>query len=258
MCLIAFSFDPSADIVLKIVANRDEYYARPTAPLSRWHDKPIIAGRDLQADGTWLGITQNGRMAALTNHRNPSLIDSTRPSRGTLVSDFLAGRMSARDYMANLMPHAAAYNPFNLLCFDGQNLLGFESHVERMIEFNNGFYAVSNADFDSPWPKLTALKDGLQKTWSEDVWPDVDALLKTTLFSLLHNSQQADDGHLPQTGIPLERERALSAAFISTLDYGTRASSIVAISKERSMIIERSFVQHTCLGEVYESIDLNA
>ena len=249
MCLIAFIYSPTQPIQLKLVANRDEFYARPTAALAQWMGSPIVAGQDLHAGGTWLGVTANGRMAALTNHRNPSLIDERRTSRGALVSDFLAGDLSAADYFMQLRENCAQYNPFNLLCFDGHNLLGFESRTQRTIEFEAGTYAVSNADFDSTWPKSIALKNDLNQTWIEPTWPSDDADLKNRLFAILGNAKIAPDEQLPNTGIDLLRERALSAAFIDTPDYGTRASTIVAIGARRASIIERSFKNAQMLGE---------
>lgn len=249
MCIISFIFDPNADIILKLIANRDEFYHRPTQALSQWPDGHIIAGQDLQAGGTWLGISANGRMAALTNHRNPSLIDPQRPSRGRLVVDFLTGQMSSQDYMHQLTEEAREYNPFNLLCFDQHELIGFESREQRSTRFVKGIYAVSNADFDSPWPKSLKLKSGLADTWTADDWPDQNDGLKSSLFSLLTRTDIADDDELPQTGIPLERERQLSATFINTPDYGTCSSSLVALSRRRGVIIERSYRHLDVVGE---------
>lgn len=249
MCIISFIFDPTADIVLKLIANRDEFYNRPTQALCQWAGDNIIAGQDLQAGGTWLGMSANGRMAALTNHRNPSLIDPNRPSRGKLVVDFLNGQMSSQHYIDELAQVAGEYNPFNLLCFDQHELIGFESRQQQSTTFSQGIYVVSNADFDSPWPKSLKLKSGLASIWTSDDWPDDNQTLKTELFSLLTQTDVAHDDELPKTGIPLDRERQLSATFINTPDYGTCSSSLLALSKHRGVLIERTYRHQDVLGE---------
>ncbi|PIY30278.1 MAG: hypothetical protein COZ09_00550, partial [Comamonadaceae bacterium CG_4_10_14_3_um_filter_60_42] len=155
MCLIAWNWQPASRHPLLLIANRDEYYARPTLPLHWWHDAPILAGRDLQAGGTWLGISRTGRLAALTNHRDPASVRVDAPSRGALVSAFLQTELSASDYLTELASRAADYNPFNLLVFDGTRLMGLESRHAKVITMQPGIGAVSNADFLTPWPKLS-------------------------------------------------------------------------------------------------------
>jgi uncharacterized protein with NRDE domain len=242
MCLIAWNWQPDSSIPLLLVANRDEYYARPTAALDWWEDADILAGRDLQAGGTWLGVSRSGRLAALTNYRDPANMHALAPSRGELVSGFLQGSCSVTDYLTELARRCADYNPFNLLVFDGKNLMGLESRHARLIRFEAGLGAVSNADFLTPWPKLMVLKEGLQTLLAQKQPRDED------LMALLQNQNLADDAALPATGIPLDFERALSAAFVTLPDYGTRACSVVRYETDRLCFTEQSFDAKGCLG----------
>lgn len=235
MCLIAWNWQPGSATPLLLLGNRDEFYARPAEPLHHWPDVPILAGRDIQAGGTWLGVGHGGRVAALTNYRSAVPARKEAPSRGELVADFLQSSLSAQAYLAALQPEASAYNPFNLLVFDGHTLLGLESRGARIVALQAGIGAVSNADFHTPWPKLRQLRTGLEscvargETENEHLWP------------LLQSRALAADGELPHTGMPLELERALSAIFIATQGYGTRACSVVRVGTDRVQFGERRF-----------------
>jgi len=246
MCLIAWNWQPAA-ASLVVVANRDEFYARPARAMQWWGDTGVLAGQDLQAGGTWLGLHRSGRFAALTNYRDVSNFRADAPSRGALVSDFLASDVPVSDYLASLAPRAAEYNPFNLLLRDGLVFMGFESRAAREFVVPAGIGAVSNADFDTPWPKLVQLKRALQSE-QENGLASTEAL-----FDFLGNPEVAADAALPQTGIPLVRERALSAAFIKTPDYGTRACSVVQSSKAHTNVWERSFDAEGFLSEAHFS-----
>jgi uncharacterized protein with NRDE domain len=250
MCLIAWNWQPHSELPLLLVANRDEFYARPTLPLHRWKDAQIFAGQDLQAGGTWLGLGPGGRLAALTNVRNLGNQRDSAPSRGALVSGFLHSDLSGNAYLQSIMPDCDRFNPFNLLVFDGQSLLGFESQGGRMVEMQAGISAVSNAGFDTPWPKLVALKSGLQKL-AQGYLPNAlhPQLMYEPLFGLLADARAVPDELLPNTGIPIERERALSSAFIRSADYGTRASSVVVVRRNSAEFIERSFDAQGFTGE---------
>jgi uncharacterized protein with NRDE domain len=242
MCLIAWNWQPASPTPLLLIANRDEFYARPTAPLSWWEDAGILAGRDLQAGGTWLGVSRTGRLAALTNYRDPANMRTDAPSRGELVSGFLQSDTNARDYLNALAAKAADYNPFNLLVFDGQSLMGLESRHARVVVLPPGLGAVSNADFLSPWPKLTLLKNRLQALLAQAHPSDAQ------LLALLHHRGLPSDAELPTTGIPLELERVLSTAFIATPEYGTRACSVVRLEANRVQFLEQGFDATGCIG----------
>ena len=252
MCLIAWNWQPHSELPLLLVANRDEFYARSTLPLHQWKDARIFAGQDLQAGGTWLGLGPGGRLAALTNVRNVGKQRDSAPSRGALVSGFLHSDLSGNAYLQSIMPDCDRFNPFNLLLFDGQSLLGFESQGGRIVDMQAGISAVSNAGFDTPWPKLLALKSGLHHWVREQTAPQPPG--SDALFALLEQDQPAPDAQLPDTGIPLERERALSCAFIRSSDYGTRASSLVMLRRNSARFVERSFDVQGFTGEV--SLDI--
>jgi uncharacterized protein with NRDE domain len=244
MCLIAWNWQPQSDTPFLLVANRDEYYERPTRAMHWWEDEDILAGKDLRAGGTWLGISKSGRFAALTNFRDPKNADPNAHSRGTLVSNFLRGDTGIDEYLRELRVTSGDYNPFNLMLLDGDQFIGFESKRRRTFEIPHGIGAVSNAYFNTPWPKLVQLKVGLRKA-------DLSERAGFgELFHLLGNTTRADVENLPKTGIPFEREHALSAAFIATTDYGTRASTIVRINKDGWSATERTFSADGLLGQV--------
>ncbi|MBI1752144.1 MAG: NRDE family protein [Acidobacteria bacterium] len=233
MCLIAFHWQPGGPTPLLVAANRDEFYTRPTAPMAWWEDRPILAGRDLEAGGTWLGLTPAGRFAALTNHRDPKASRTGTPSRGQLPVRFLEGGSSAAAFLDELRPEAGAFNPFNLLLYDGRDLLGYESRLDQQMTFVPGIHGVSNGAFDEPWPKVQALKTG----WADDLLDDEN------LMALLAEAQVYGDDLLPRTGVDLEWERALSPAFIRTPAYGTRASTVLRLGRETVAVLEQSFTQ---------------
>ena len=235
MCLIAWNWQPESETPLLLLGNRDEYFARPALPLHCWQDAEVLAGKDLQAGGTWLGIGRGSRLAALTNYRMPVVDSAPKPSRGMLTTQFLQGNTGARTYLEALAPQTGAYNPFNLLLWDGEELLGLESRNQRIVTLKPGFGAVSNADFDTPWPKLLRLKSALQRqcrlgqTTVEDLLP------------LLQDRSKAAYAELPDTGVPRNIEHMLSAAFVSSAAYGTRASSILTLNRQRSFFFEQAY-----------------
>ena len=262
MCLIAWNWQPQSATPLLLVANRDEFYARPARALQWWDGGHILAGKDLQAGGTWLGLTGTGRLAALTNYRSFSSATNPgqradAPSRGQLVTEFLNSDMSAFEFLQQLAGRAHRYNPFNLLVFEGTQLLGLQSRDAKVVAMQPGLGAVSNADFHSPWPKLTWLRGALENQVnrstdsSPDSSPDAEALL-----AILKNEAIAPDEALPQTGLPLARERAVSAAFIISPDYGTRASSVVRIARTHAEFVERSFDAQGEMGTQRHSVVL--
>ena len=244
MCLIAWHWQPASPTRLLLLSNRDEFYNRPTLPLHWWQEglATVLAGKDLQAGGTWLGVNCKGQLAALTNYRTATPPRADAPSRGELVADFLAGSLDAWGYLESLRERAADYNPFNLLVFDGQVLLGLESRTARIVEMAPGMGAVSNADFHTPWPKLTRLHNGLQRhVFAGDTSAD-------RVLTLLHDTTLASDDALPQTGVAIALERALSATFIATPGYGTRACSVVHVGHDHVDFSEQRFGPDGLLG----------
>ncbi|MBS6363079.1 NRDE family protein [Burkholderia sp.] len=238
MCLIAFDWQPDAAAgpLFTLAANRDEFFRRTSAPLSWWEDAPgVLAGRDLEAGGTWLGVSRDGRFAALTNYRAPFDIRAGAPTRGKLVSDYLDGQpLAPLDYLTRLAEHAAVYNGFNLLVGDWKRreLAWFcnraaegANGVEAPALVSAGVHALSNARLDTPWPKVVRKRAGLGTLLTGDPSPPLDALI-----DLMRDTHVADDDALPHTGIPLARERALSAAFIETPEYGSRGTTALRVT----------------------------
>ncbi len=242
MCLIAWNWEPESHTPLLLVANRDEFYARPAKPLHWWDGGQVLAGRDMQGGGTWLGVGRSGRIAALTNYRLPVNDPRIKPTRGALVTDFLQGDLDATSYLAMLVARADDYNPFNLLVCDGQRLMGLESRSKQVISMAAGLGAVSNADFHTPWPKVTRLKSGLQAQLQARRTEMMD------LLPLLRDTTLAIDDELPQTGVSLELERMLSATFVTSEHYGTRACSVITLQRKKLMFIEESHGPRGMLG----------
>ncbi|AOI70616.1 NRDE family protein [Burkholderia ubonensis] len=243
MCLIAFDWQPDAAAgpVFTLVANRDEFFRRTSAPLSWWEDVPgLLAGRDLEAGGTWLGVSRDGRFAALTNYRAPFDIRAGAPTRGKLVSDYLGGQpVAPLDYLARLAEHAAVYNGFNLLVGDWKRreLAWFcnraaedAAGVDAPMLVPAGVHALSNGRLDTPWPKVVRKRAELGTLLTDDPAPPLDDLI-----ALMRDTHIAADDALPHTGIPLERERALSAAFIETPEYGTRGTTALRVTMKEGV-----------------------
>lgn len=238
MCLILFARQQHPVYSLVMLANRDEFFQRPTQFAQYWTDAPhILGGRDLDHYGSWLAVDRQGRFAAVTNYRDVSEKKPSALSRGKLISNYLQGNAAAKDYANELLGVRHQYAGFNLLVGDKHSLYFLSSRVSRPEELAAGVYALSNAELDSPWPKAEIGKSVLQQQLTSSGFPD-----KERLFALLADQRQAEDSTLPDTGISLEWERKLSAIFVRAGDYGTRASTIMSISKEGELdFTERNF-----------------
>lgn len=237
MCLIAFAWKAHPRWRLVLAANRDEFHARPSAPLAPWAEVPgMVAGRDLEAGGTWLGATAKGRVATVTNVRDPDRARQGR-SRGLLVRDYLASGQDCRPWAAALEATSGTYGPFNLVCFDTDAACYLGNHPQPSLRaVSPGVHGLSNADFDTPWPKTRALEQRLA-AWIEQ---DDDDL--APLWDALADPGQWPDAMLPDTGVGIELERRLSAAFIRGREYGTRASTLVTVGLDGSVSVhERRF-----------------
>jgi uncharacterized protein with NRDE domain len=226
MCLILVAWQVHPDYPLVLAANRDEFYRRPAAPAQWWPEpQNLLAGRDLEAGGTWLGVTRQGAFAALTNFRDPARQRPEAPSRGRLVPEILARASSPAARLAHLQVEGPRYNGFNLLWSEGGELCVYESVPERTQHLGPGIYGLSNHLLDTPWPKVEQAKSRLARALS--TLPDEEALLE-----LLRDDAPAPDEQLPRTGVSLAWERLLSSAFISTPDYGTRCSTLLTVSRD--------------------------
>jgi uncharacterized protein with NRDE domain len=236
MCLITFANRTHPDFTLLVAANRDEYYSRPTRVAHFWEDVPgLLAGRDLKAGGTWLGITRSGRFAAITNHRDPSSTPAQPRSRGMLTLDFLTGSEPAASYLAAVNRVAGQYAGFNLILADDKGLY-YYSNIERdPRRLDAGIYSISNGLLDSDWPKQRAASESL-----DSLIPG--AIDHARLAATVSNQLPVDDEALPDTGVGIELERALSAQFITTAEYGTRATTTLTIDHAGQVdFAERSF-----------------
>jgi uncharacterized protein with NRDE domain len=233
MCLIVFNWQPSADITLQLAANRDEWHARSAAPAAWWSDQAIYAGRDLQAGGTWLGVTRAGRFAALTNFRDPSERKSNAPSRGELVTRFLLNDASPADFLRALAKDSARYAGFNFLCSDGRQLGYLSSPTATVAMLMPGTYALSNGVLDAPWPKVTRVKS-LFDVLIETSMPEEARQMAS--FSMLNDTHIAADDALPDTGVGIEWERRLSAIKIVSPDYGTRCSTVLEMRADGEIV----------------------
>jgi len=261
MCLIVFAWQVVPGVPLIAAANRDEFYERAAAPAASWPEFPqIFAGRDLKAGGSWMGITcpsgsssaadagpavrancdgsaasapaaaapaaSPSRFAAITNIRNPQDHRADAPSRGHLVTGFLQGEMTARDYVAQIARDAANYNGFNLVLCDGKELVWYSNKAEgdprNGQPLGPGVYGLSNALLDSAWPKV--LKTKAQFASLLCLGAPEDAY-----FEMLTDTTIAPDMRLPETGVPIEWERLLSAVKIESPSYGTRSSTVVKL-----------------------------
>ena len=236
MCLIVFAHRAHAQFPLVVAANRDEYYARPTAQAAYWEDNPaILAGRDLECMGSWMGVTRSGRFAAVTNFRDPADAATGAESRGTLVSRFLAGEDSPGAFLEAIAANASAYRGFNLLASDGKTLHYFSNRGGTARQLEPGIYGLSNHFLDTPWPKLMRARERLGHALVPGPAPE-------SLFALLADTSVAADAELPNTGVEQPRERMLSAARIVSDTYGTRCSSVLMRGADgRFRYAERSY-----------------
>lgn len=230
MCVIYLAFHQHPDHPLILLANRDEYYARPSLAAAYWDDFPeIYAGRDLVGGGTWLGVNQRGRIGAVTNYRDPNAPTGII-SRGQLVADYLGSNDEPGEYLEKVMRVGASYSGFNLIVGEisdrREQLFYCSNRGEGIIEFSKGIYGLSNHLLDTPWPKVRKGKKRLGNLM------DTGNPNDEQLFEILADKTFAEDDELPSTGIPFEAEKAISAVFIRTPYYGTRGSTLVKFNSD--------------------------
>jgi uncharacterized protein with NRDE domain len=252
MCLILLALQQHEDYPLAVIANRDEYYARPTETAHWWPDTPgIFAGRDLEAQGTWMGVNRNGRFAAVTNVRAPGNSEPATLSRGKLTRDFLAGRAPAKVFLKSIKSSAHDYAGFNLLVGDSSDIYFYSNRHPEIRRIPPGIYGVSNGLFDEAWPKLTSGKQALAATVKT-------GLNNNALMQILTDHTIAADNSLPETGVPFDIERMLSSRFIRSDDYGTRACSIVKFNRRQQIeFVEHNYNKAGLMGEpVIEQIQI--
>lgn len=237
MCVLFIAYRKHPRYPLIVLANRDEFYDRLTAPARRWSDHPqVTAGRDLLGGGTWLGIADGGRFAAVTNYRDPS-----RPagsvSRGRLVADFLIGNAAPKIYLDEIASESATYSGFNLVVGSNEGLYYYSNAAdEAPRKLDPGVYGLSNHLLNTPWPKVSNGLAAFGRLIANDDFST------TAAFGLLADETLAADDALPDTGIGIEKERVLSPIFIRTPIYGTRSSTVVVSNHGELELDERVFV----------------
>lgn len=237
MCLILFAYKTHPKYKLVVAANRDEFYNRPTEPAGFWEDNPkILAGRDLTAGGTWMGINTKGEISMLTNYRDLKNIKPDAPSRGHLVSDFLMNDETAYDYLNEISQKGHLYNGFNLICGTVEELYYYGNYKEEVHPIVSGYHGLSNALLNTQWPKVDK---GLNKLRAVMEVENIDPL---NLFEALYDDIKAPQNLLPDTGVGVERESMLSPMFIKSPDYGSRCSTVLIVDNEGNVqYIERTY-----------------
>ncbi|WP_438317874.1 NRDE family protein [Sporosarcina sp. FA9] len=238
MCLINFHINEHPSYKIILAANRDESYSRPTAPAQFWSDEPtILAGRDLLQSGTWLGVTKTGRIAALTNYRDPSLPTNGKISRGEIIRNYLAGTLSPKEYLTALNEKKELYTGFNVIVGNPDELFYYNNLEAKIVEIEEGTHGLSNHFLDTPWPKVLNGKRMLREYVLRNETVEEDQL-----FEILSMEDLAEDQDLPSTGVGIDLERQLSPLFIKTDNYGTRSSTVLTIDNDDNVtFIERTY-----------------
>ncbi|MEM7511281.1 MAG: NRDE family protein [Bacteroidota bacterium] len=237
MCLVSFSWKQRADYPLIVVANRDEFWDRPTARAGWWEDQPDIwGGRDLQAGGTWLAVHKgHGRFAWVTNYREPMEKNTSQPSRGELIPKFLLDTAPVSAFTSWIETHGKEYQGFNLVYGDMNELWYFSNRLDEAVaqKLEAGLYGLSNHLLETSWPKVVRAKEKLKRFSEEDVL-NPEALLES-----LTNKEIVKDEEVPDTGIPFEMEKKLSPVFIDIPEarYGTRVSTVITLDKNQQISV---------------------
>lgn len=228
MCLVLVAHAAHPRWRFAVAANRDEFHARPAAPAGWWDDAPgVLAGRDLESGGTWLGVARTGRFATVTNVRAGDAVRRGPRSRGLLVTDFLSGSDSASAFVDALAGHGEAYDGFNLLAWDGRELAWYSNRVQARRRLYPGVWTLSNADLDTRWPKTERLRGAFAALVSSGPADVVEGLMV-----ILRDSRRAPPEALPDTGVGAGMESVLSPIFIEGHGYGTRCSTVLLVNDE--------------------------
>lgn len=237
MCLILVAYKKHPKYDLIVAANRDEFYKRATKPAHFWEDHPeVLAGRDLEAGGTWMGLNKRGEVSMLTNFRDLTNIKTDSPSRGHLVSDFLLNELNGKQYLNQVAEKGHIYNGFNMICGSASALFYYGNYQEGVHEIVPGIHGLSNALLNTGWPKVEKGKQKLEQVIANQNFR------KEELFEALYDDIKAPEELLPNTGVGLEKEKMLSPMFIKSPDYGSRCSTLLLVEKSGRMIYsERTY-----------------
>lgn len=240
MCLLFLSYKESQEYPLIIAANRDEFLDRPTASLDFWdEEQKILAGKDLQGGGTWLGVASDLRFGAITNYRDGRRLAKNGPSRGEIILQFLEDRKNAKEFMDELASVSSQYDGFNLILGNPDGLYYHSNQQEGVKELSPGFYGLSNHLLDTPWPKIRKGKSMLSSLMT-----GVQEVDRNSIFEALRDTRSAMDADLPDTGVGIMWERLLSSIFINSPNYGTRSSAIITVNhKGQVTFSEKSYLR---------------
>ncbi|MCB0755066.1 MAG: NRDE family protein [Flavobacteriales bacterium] len=236
MCLCLFAIDQHDEFPFVLLANRDEFRRRPAEKARFWEEHPnVLAGKDLQGNGTWLGISKGGRIAFLTNYRHPRYFNRQGPTRGTLVSEFLTSEQDALGYL-NSIEKPEEFNGFNLVVGTYDQLFYYSNVENEPRPITVGYHGLSNAFLNTSWPKVDEGKKQLQEAIESD------QLDSSVLFGILKDEHRPDPNRLPDTGVGQELEKLLSPKFINSKEYGTVCSTVVKVHRNGTVYFEeRSF-----------------
>jgi len=237
MCLILFSYKSHPKYKLVVAANRDEFYARDTQPAHFWdNDETVLAGKDLEAGGTWMGVAKTGRLSMLTNFRDPNNIKSNAPSRGQLVLDYLKSSVDGNEYLSGIAKNGNAYNGFNLITGAFDDLHYYGNYQKGVIQIPPGIHGLSNALLNTEWPKTVKGKNKLTEMMQRE------NLKAESLFDILYDDIKAPDRELPSTGVSTEMESMLSPMFIKSPNYGSRCSTVIVVDHDNQVqFLERTY-----------------
>lgn len=246
MCLLSFRWLDHPTYSLIFAGNRDEAYQRPTRPAQFWDENPnLLAGRDLKAGGTWMGVTRTGRWAVITNVRDPSRQRPDAPSRGHLVTDYLQSTVSPTAFGESLAEETSRYNGFNLLVGTPTRCVYISTERDEAESVSPGIHGLSNAELDTSWPKTDRAKQNLLRlTQPRSTTNGRGSVDPSALLEMLNDREPFPAHQLPDTGVGEELEKMLSPLFITSEEYGTRASTVLLISRSGQVtFVERTFIR---------------
>lgn len=257
MCLAIIAFNCLTDWPLIVIANRDELHHRPTLPAEPWTDaNNILGGRDLEAGGTWLGMTASGKLALLTNFREPGGHDPLAPSRGLLTNQYLRSESLAKSFVQKVQDQCHRYNGFNLIIGDGSDLWYCSNRSDTPVQqVKSGIVGLSNASLNTPWPKLKRTRNAVSALLSQHILsvpPD-----PASFFDIMQDTRSASLSELPQTGVGPEREKLLGSPFIKNERYGTRCITLIMQRSDGQVRFQekRFDAQAQFSGESFWTID---
>jgi uncharacterized protein with NRDE domain len=266
MCLTVLGFQVSKAFPFILIHNRDEFFDRAFEPLHPWGSTPeVYGGKDIRSDGMWLGINSAGRFAVITNFRSPSTFQPHAPSRGFLVRDFLQGNLEPKEFIASVIHSIPSLNPFNLIFGDVWAPYYFSSRKQQLVTLPPGIHSLSNHDLDTPWPKLQLIRSKFSQLVEEISTTGAAMMggsmtddpisqkerLTSQLLEFLSDSTLAPITELPKTGLPIEREHALSSVFVRTPVYGTVTSSVILVDAfNKVTFLEKQFYPTPVLKQV--------